>query len=126
MSGEGESDDSTTIRRKILLSPPMPPRDSMSHDGSPLANLIGQVCFLNTTEALIQNVIFASASNATLAYDQKLATLRSTPTSPQCNRDSVSSSTRTDFLSFSDWQLLASQQIPGMNMPHIPVPLTDS
>ena len=43
MSGEGESDDSTTIRRKILLSPTMPPQDSICHDGSPLANLIGQV-----------------------------------------------------------------------------------
>jgi len=43
MSAEGESDDSTTIRRKILLSPTMPPRDSTDRDGSPLASLIGQV-----------------------------------------------------------------------------------
>lgn len=47
MSGEGESDDSTTIRRKILLSPTMPPRDSVDHECSPLANLIGQVRLLN-------------------------------------------------------------------------------
>jgi hypothetical protein len=47
MSGEGESDDSTTIRRKILLSPTMPPRDSTDHNGSPLAHLIGQVRLLN-------------------------------------------------------------------------------
>ena len=43
MSGDGESDDSTTIRRKILLSPTIPPLGYIDHDGSPLANLIGQV-----------------------------------------------------------------------------------
>ena len=43
MSTEGESDDSTIIRRKILLSPTMPPQDSMGYDPSPLANLIGRV-----------------------------------------------------------------------------------
>ena len=43
MSGDGESDDSTTIRRKILLSPTLPPQDFLDHDGSPLMNLISQV-----------------------------------------------------------------------------------
>ena len=56
MSGEEESDDSTTIRRKILLSPTMPPRDSIEdHDGSPLANLIGQVRTNHPPALLIQN-----------------------------------------------------------------------
>ena len=53
MSGEGESDDSTTIRRKILLSPTMPPRDSMDNYGSPLANLISQVRTSNALRHLL-------------------------------------------------------------------------
>lgn len=89
MSSEGESDDSTTIRRKILLSPTMPPRDSIDHDGSPLANLIGQVRLLHLITLPTQNVSLDSVSNATLACGQKLATSRSTPTSLQCNHHSA-------------------------------------
>ena len=85
MSGEGESDDSTTIRRKILLSPTMPPRDATDHCGSPLANLIGQVCLGPFAPLLIQTVVPDSVLNETLACDRKLMTSRNTPTSLRCS-----------------------------------------
>lgn len=89
MSADGESDDSTTIRRKILLSPTMPPLDSVDHDGSPLANLIGQVRSAHLTPPLIQNIVPNSVSNETLACDQKSMTSRSTPTSQRCKHNPV-------------------------------------
>ena len=91
MSGEEESDDSTTIRRKILLSPTMPPRDSVDHDGSPLASLIGQVRpeHFAILPIQTQNVVSDSASNGTLAYGQKVVTSRSTPTSLRCSHRPV-------------------------------------
>jgi len=106
MSGEGESDDSTTIRRKILLSPTMPPRDSTDHDGSPLANLIGQVCHERFIALLIQNIVLDSVSNGTPDYGQKSVTSSNTPTSLQCSHHSfVCSSKRADIVIF---QQLAS------------------
>ena len=92
MSGEGESDDSTTIRRKILLSPTMPPRDTTDHCGSPLANLIGQVCPALFAPLLIQSIVPDSASNETLACDRKLTTSRNTPTSLPCSYNSTAQS----------------------------------
>ena len=64
MSAEGESDDSTTIRRKILLSPTMPPRDSMDHGGSPLANLIGQVRLPNPPSPPLSGMLYRTVSRA--------------------------------------------------------------
>lgn len=89
MSGEGESDDSTTIRRKILLSPTMPPRDSLDYSGSPLANLIGQVRLEHFATLLVQNVLLDSVLNETLACDQRSVTSRSTSTSLQCSYSPV-------------------------------------
>lgn len=89
MSGEGESDDSTTIRRKILLSPTMPPRHPTDHTDFPLANLIGQVRLGHLAPLLTQNIVPDSVSNETLAYDQKSVTSRSTPTSLQCSHSSI-------------------------------------
>jgi len=101
MSGDGESDDSTTIRRKILLSPTMPPRDSIDHDGSPLANLIGQVRLEHFAALPIQNVVLDSASNGTLPCGQKLVILRNTPTFLRCSYHFiVHSSNRADIVSF--------------------------
>ena len=74
MSGEGESDDSTIIRRKILLSPTMPPRDSLDHNSSPLANLIGQVRLGHFAPLLAHNVVLDSVLNETLVCDQRLVT----------------------------------------------------
>ena len=89
MSGEGESDDSTTIRRKILLSPTMPPRHPTDHTDFPLANLIGQVRSAHLTPPLIQNIVPNSVLNETLACDQKSMTSRSTPTSQRCKHNPV-------------------------------------
>jgi len=127
MSAEGESDDSTTIRRKILLSPTMPPRDSLDHNGSPLANLIGQVRHGHFASLLLaQNIVPDSASNETLVYDQKLVTSRSTPISLRCSQSPIVwSRKRTDICLSSNWQLLASQQIPGMDTLHASIPITD-
>jgi len=123
MSSEGESDDSTTIRRKILLSPTMPPRDSMDHDSSPLANLIGQVRHEHFVALLIQNILFGSASNGTLAYDQKLVTSSSTPTSLRCShRSLVCYSKRADIVFF---QQLASTRLEADTW-YEPVPHFDS
>jgi hypothetical protein len=117
MSGDGESDDSTTIRRKILLSPTMPPRDLMDHDGSPLVSLIGQVRLLNASSLYPFETLSCSVWNATPACDQKSATSRNTHTSLRCTHlPSVYPSKPADMAPFSDWQLLASQQIPGMGV----------
>jgi len=89
MSGEGESDDSTTIRRKILLSPTMPPRDFLDHSGSPLANLIGQVCLGHFAPLLVHNAVLDSVLNGMLACDQKLVTSRSIPISLRCSHSPV-------------------------------------
>ena len=108
MSGEGESDDSTTIRRKILLSPTMPPQDSMDHDGSPLANLIGQVCLEHFTARLIQNLTSDSVSNGTLACGRRLVTSRNTPTSLRRNhRPVICPSSHADIVPFQ--QLAATR-----------------
>ena len=101
MSGEGESDDSTTIRRKILLSPTMPPQDSICHDGSPLANLMGQVRLGHFAALLVQNGVLDSVSNGTPAYGRKLLISRSTPTSLRCShRPVIFSSRRADIVLF--------------------------
>lgn len=100
MSAEGESDDSTTIRRKILLSPTMPPRDSLDHNGSPLANLIGQVRLGHFAPLLAQNIAPDSASNETPVCDQKSVTSRSTHISLRCSQSpTVWSRKRTDIVS---------------------------
>ena len=101
MSGDGESDDSTTIRRKILLSPTIPPLGHIDHDGSPLANLIGQVRPEYFAALPIQSFVLDSVSNGTPPYGQKSVTSRSTPTFPRCSHHSfVHSSKRTDVVSF--------------------------
>ena len=126
MSGEGESDDSTTIRRKILLSPTMPPRDSLDLSGSPLANLIGQVCLGHFAPLLVHNAVLDSVLNGMLACDQKLVTSRSIPISLRCSHSPVFwSQQRADIVSSSNWQLLALQKIPGMDTFHTSIRITD-
>ena len=100
MSDDGESDDSTTIRRKILLSPTMPPHDTLDYDGSPLANLVGQVRPDHFAALLIQSIALDSVSNGTQPYGQKLVTSRNTPTFLRCSHHSVvRSSKHADIVS---------------------------
>ena len=101
MSGDGESDDSITIRRKILLSLTMSPRDSTDHDSSPLANPIGRTRPEPFAVLPTQNVVLDSASNGTLPCGPKLVILRKVPTFLRCSYHFiVLSSNRTDIVSF--------------------------
>ncbi|KAF9654268.1 hypothetical protein BDM02DRAFT_74591 [Thelephora ganbajun] len=108
MPGEGESDDSTTIRRRILLSPTMPPRDSMDHDGSPLANLIGQC--LERNAGLRPKIGDIKKHTYFFAVNWQLLASQQIPVPPSRILDS--SNVFTPSSSFESFSSQSTQEIP--------------
>ena len=127
MSGDGESDDSTTIRRKILLSPTIPPLGYVDHDGSPLANLIGQVRPQNTSPPYLFRLSYWTVPRTERRLTAKSRRNQETHLF-YCSVAIIPLSALRIALtsrSSSNWQLIASKRIPGMDTFYVPTSTTD-